>query len=133
MVQLGDPAWDLAGAFQLFARCWVDSMPLAASLSIDERVALASFPLDLVQGLSRSLWHGYQTASEARPDFDLLLDRAVKFSASRMIQAAYEISASLPALDPRSVFMLQLGANVLSRSDVAHTELFGIPQRTPSQ
>ena len=49
MVQLGEPAWDLAGACKAFARSWVDSMPMTADLSIDERMAQASFPLDIVQ------------------------------------------------------------------------------------
>jgi Phosphotransferase enzyme family len=129
MVQLGDPAWDLAGALQDFARFWVDSMPMTPDLSIDERAAVAQFPTDLVQGLSRSLWHAYQGASElAPPESDALLDRAVKLSAVRMIQAAYEISDELMDLDPRSVIMLQLGANVLSYPEVARTQLFGIPR-----
>jgi hypothetical protein len=127
MVQLGEAAWDLAGALQGFARLWVESMPMTENLSIDERVAQASFPLDFVQRLSRSLWRGYQVASDGpRPEPDRLLDRAVKLSAVRMIQAAYEISDELTVLDPRSVIMLQLGANVLSHPEVARTQLFGI-------
>jgi hypothetical protein len=128
MVQLGDPAWDLAGALQGFARSWVDSMPMAPNLSIEERAALAQFPSERVHDLSRSLWHGYQAASDpAPPALDDLLDRAVKLSAVRMIQAAYEISDELITLEPRSVIMLQLGANVLAHPQVARTELFGIP------
>ncbi len=43
-----------------------------------------------------------------------------------MIQAAYEISDALINLDPRSVMMLQLGANVLVHPEAARTQLFGI-------
>ena len=104
---------------------------MTANLSIDERVALARCPLDLVGGLCRSLWNGYQSASDqAGPGSDLLLDRAVKLSAVRMIQSAYEISSELTDLDPRSVIMLQLGENVLSNSELARTQLFGIPRPT---
>ena len=52
----------------------------------------------------------------------------MKLSAVRMIQSAYEISDELTVLDPRSVIMLQLGANVLSQPEVARTQLFGIPR-----
>jgi hypothetical protein len=128
MVQLGEGAWDLAGALQSFARLWVESMPMTENLSIDERMALASFPLDRVQDLSRSLWRGYQVAIDLpRPEPDRLLDRAVKLLAVRLIQAAYEISDELMVLDPRSVIMLQLGVNVLSQPEVARRHLFGIP------
>jgi hypothetical protein len=129
LVQLGDPAWDLAGALYGFARCWVDSMPMQANLSIDERVDLAAYRIDLVRDLSRSLWRGYLSASEpARPESGDLLDRAVKLLAVRMIQAAYELSDELMTLDPRSVIMLQIGVNVLAYPEVARTQLFGIPR-----
>ncbi len=127
MVQLGDPAWDLAGALMAFVKSWVVSIPMTADLSIDERAALAKFPFETVQALSRSLWKGYQVAVEAdQIELRLLLDRAVKLSAVRLIQSAYEISSELSVLDPRSVIMLQLSANVLSQPELARARLFGI-------
>ena len=130
LVQLGDPAWDLAGALQVFARAWVESIPMDANLSIDERADRATFPFPFVQRLNQSLWHGYQNACErAQLECDALLGRAVKYLAVRMIQSAYEISLELMTLDPRSVIMLQFGANVLSHPEVARAQLFGIPER----
>jgi hypothetical protein len=127
MVQLGDPAWDLAGAFQAFVRAWGFSIPLKAHLSIDERAALAKFPFETVQALSRSLWKGYVVAAQAdQIEQRQLLDRSVKLSAVRMIQSAYEISSERTVLDPRSVIMLQLSANVLSETERALGQLFGI-------
>jgi hypothetical protein len=128
MVQLGDPAWDLAGALQAFARMWVDSMPMTGDLSIDERIGRAGRPLGFIQDLSRSLWKGYRTlADEAElAESERLLERAVKLSAVRMIQTAYEYSFELTELHPRSVMMLQMGENVLARPELARMELFGI-------
>ncbi len=134
MVQLGDPAWDLAGALQCFAKSWVDSMPMEANLSIDERAERARFPLGFVHALSCSLWHAYEcTVDYDQSASDALLDRAVTLSAVRMIQTAYEISSELMELDPRSVILLQLGTNSLARSGVARTQLFGIQMRAPLQ
>ena len=128
MVQLGDPAWDLAGALMAFVKSWVDSIPMTAGLSIDERAARAKFPFETVQALSRSLWKGYQVAVEAdQIEQRLLLDRAVKLSAVQLIQSAYEISSERTVLDPRSVIMLQLSSNVLSQPRLALARLFGIP------
>jgi Phosphotransferase enzyme family len=127
MVQLGDPAWDLAGALQAFVRSWVSSMPMTPELSIDERAALAKFPFATVQALSQSLWRGYQAMMEAdQAENGPLLDRAVKLLGVRMMQAAYEISDELTALDPRAVIMLQLGSNVLEQPELAATQLLGI-------
>jgi tRNA A-37 threonylcarbamoyl transferase component Bud32 len=127
MVQLGDPAWDLAGALQAFVRSWVLSIPMTADLSIDERAAQAKFPFENVQALCRSLWQGYQADLEAdRVDRRHLLDRAVKLTAVRLIQSAYEISHELTVLDPRSVIMLQLSWNVFVQPELALAQLFGI-------
>ena len=129
MVQLGDPAWDLAGALQAFVRFWVESMPMAARLSIDERVARAQLSLELVQELCRSLWSGYQVASGMAklPEADLFLDRAVTLSAARLIQSAYEVSELTSDLDARAVILLQMGVNVLARPTRSRMDLFGIP------
>ncbi len=127
MVQLGDPAWDLAGALQAFVRAWVASIPMTADLSIDERAALAKFPFENVQALSRSLWQGYRAELEAdRVEERHLLDRAVKLTAVRMIQSAYEMSHELTVLDPRSIIMLQLSWHVFVQPEVALAQLFGI-------
>ena len=132
MVQFGDPAWDLAGALMAFVKSWVVSIPMTADLSIDERAARAKFPFEAVQALSQSLWKGYQ-AAEAADQIEQrhLLDRAVKLSAVRLIQSAYEVSIELTVLDPRSVIMLQLSSNVLSQPELARARLFGIQGSAP--
>ncbi len=120
MVQLGDPAWDLAGTLQAFVRAWVVSIPMTADLSIDERTALAKFPFENVQALCRSFWQGYRAELAAdRVEERHLLDRAVKLTAVRMIQSAYEMSHELMVPDPRSVIMLQLSWNVFVRPEIA--------------
>jgi len=128
MVQLGDPAWDLAGALQDFVDCWVSSMPLANDMTLDERVAQARCPLHLVHAAIRSMWHGYQAATAlASPEADDLLHRAMQYSAARIIQTVYETSYRSPQLSPRSVILLQISANLLSEPELVRAQLYGIP------
>ncbi len=128
MVQLGDPAWDLAGALHDFVGFWVGSMPLSLGMTVEERVARARYPLDVIQAAIRSMWHGYQAATElTSAQADELMLRAVEFSAARMIQTAYEISYQLPHLSPRSVILLQISVNLLAEPELGRLQLYGIP------
>jgi hypothetical protein len=130
MVQIGDPAWDLAGAFQDFVASWVGSMPLTDDMSIEERAARARYPLDVAQEAIRSTWAGYRAAfAMVPPEADELLHRAVEFSAVRMIQTAFEISHDRARLAPRSVVLLQVGANILADPPGARVQLYGLPPR----
>ncbi len=60
MVQYGDPAWDLAGAFQDFLVLWVSTMPFTDKMTEDEKIARALVPLDILRRGSRALWSGYR-------------------------------------------------------------------------
>ena len=132
MVQIGDPAWDLAGALQDFIGFWVSSMPLAVDMSIEERAARARHPLDVVQEAIRATCRGYRAAiATIPPDADELLHRAVGLSAVRMFQTAYELSCDRAELHPRSVILLQIGANILADPDRALDQLYGLPPRLP--
>jgi hypothetical protein len=134
LVQIGDPAWDLAGALQDFVGFWVNSMPLTDDMSIDARAVRARYPLDVVQEAIRSTWRGYRAELEPVPDeTDELLDRAVAFSAARMIQTAFELSYDRAELAPRSVVLLQVGANILADPACARVQLYGLPPRATGQ
>ena len=63
MVRIGDPAWDLAGAFQDFLILWVSSMPLSDELTTEEMTARARVPLDDLRSASRALWAAYRVGA----------------------------------------------------------------------
>jgi Phosphotransferase enzyme family len=133
MVQRGDPAWDLAGALQDCIDFWLSSMPLSDEMPMQKRVARAGYPLHVVQRSIRSLWSGYCAATApSHREAENLLRRAVESSAARMIQTAYEISYHSPELLPRSVVLLQVGANILAEPERARVELYGIPMTMAS-
>jgi Ser/Thr protein kinase RdoA (MazF antagonist) len=129
-VQMGDPAWDVAGAFQDFVHFWIMSMPLAEPLDADAIVSRARYPLAMVQPVIRSFWEGYRTTcglSSARAS--RLLSRAVRFSAARLIQTAYEWGAPLYRIPKQSVLLLQVSANLLNNPESMQSLLYGIPSR----
>lgn len=127
LVQLGDPAWDLAGALQDLLLFWVQSIPMAPGLTADQMMAAASYPLAAVQAAFRALWAGYRaTAGLSGAEASALLTRAVTFSAPRLIQSAYEMSHGAPALPAAAVILLQVGSNILDDPELAQVQLYGL-------
>jgi hypothetical protein len=128
LVQVGDPAWDLAGALQDFILFWVASLPLAAGVSTEQAIAQARYPWSAVQAAVRALWQGYRRAAElAGNDAGALLVRAVKFSAARLIQSAYEMTQGAAQLTAQAVLLLQICANLLNEPELAQVHFYGIP------
>ena len=128
MVQLGDPAWDLAGALHQFLVYWTRSMPLSSGVEAGQMIARARLPLAGLRPSIHALWHGYRRASRLDPgEADDLLDRALTFSGAWLIHSACEFSSGAERLSPMSVILLQLGANVLKDPGLARVHLYGIP------
>ncbi len=129
MAQLGDAAWDVAGLLQDLVLFWVNSMPLAEPLGVDELAARARHPWREVQGALRAFWHGYRQAAALAPaDADELLSRAVALSAARLIQTAYEWAQPAAALPAEAVLLLQVSANLLEGPREAREQFYGIPK-----
>lgn len=129
LVQWGDPAWDLAGALQDFACYWIHHIPLTSDKSPEEMVADSKLPLSRVQPASRSFWFAYVKAAglDRRAARERLL-AAVRFSAARLVQTAYEFgSAGTSRLPNQSVAMLQVAANIIRDPEVASLHLYGVP------
>jgi hypothetical protein len=132
MVQIGDPAWDVAGALQDFLVHWIWTMPLEGDLSAEERVARARWPLASLRALTRALWSGYRRGSGLAPaEAAALLSRALVFSSARLIQSAYEAAVEADRLPGESVILLQLAANVLADPVRAQVQLYGIISGVP--
>jgi aminoglycoside phosphotransferase (APT) family kinase protein len=130
-VQIGDPAWDLAGSLHDFLVFWTASMPLDTSLSPEERIAQAPYPLGALRPAIRAFWEAYQSSAAITPEAaDELLLRAVAFSGARLIQAAHEMSAEQVDLSTLTVILLQISANLLANPVLAQVHLYGIPCRS---
>ena len=112
-VGLGDPAWDLAGALQDFVHLWVAS---------------ARHDLADLRRASRDFWRGYRSAAGGDGE---LVSRAVAFSAARLIQTAYEVSAGAGVLPGRALVLLQVAVNILADPGLAQVQLYGITGDPP--
>jgi hypothetical protein len=132
-VQVGDPAWDLAGALQDFILFWVSSMA-QGPYPPEQLATTARYPLIILQSAVRSLWRGYRaTSGVAASAADALILRAVRYSAARLIQSAYEMAMSAPTLPATSVLLLQISANLLADPETGQVQLYGIFQEAPSR
>jgi Ser/Thr protein kinase RdoA (MazF antagonist) len=132
-VGVGDPAWDLAGAFQDLIVHWVSSMPISDEFSAEQWIARAALPMELMNTLARALWSGYR--EEACPDgveAAALLVRTVAYSAGRLIQTVFETLAGAERLAGRAVVLLQVAANLLAEPASGQVQLYGIP-REPAE
>ena len=93
LVNIGDPAWDLAGVLQDFLVHWTHSMPVSTTLTVNEMTAQARHPLASLRPAIRAVWQGYRSAAGLEStEAEALLDRAVAFSAARLIQSVHELS-----------------------------------------
>jgi Ser/Thr protein kinase RdoA (MazF antagonist) len=132
MVQVGDPAWDVAGALQDFLVNWVSTMPMEGGLSAEERAARARWPIASLRRVTRAVWSGYRRGAGLEPaEAGELLSRAVVFSAARLIQSAYEAAVGADRLPGQSVILLQLAANVLAEPERALVQLYGVIPSIP--
>lgn len=132
LVQIGDPAWDLAGALQDFIFFWVLSMP--HDVSPEKMASEARYPLPILQTALRSLWRGYCEEQKLAPaEARGLMRRAVCFSALRLIQTAYEAASHFHFMPPPSVLTFQVGANILSAPEEAQSQLYGLLQEGNEQ
>jgi hypothetical protein len=125
-VQIGDPAWDLAGALQDALIFWVRTMTLSADSTPEEIMASALYALGSVQVVLRALWAGYRETAGLASESEVLLARAVAFSPARLIQTAYEAANGMPALPSVSVILLQIAANILADPELAQVKLYGL-------
>jgi Ser/Thr protein kinase RdoA (MazF antagonist) len=133
LVQVGDPAWDLAGALQDLLVNWVRSMPLNESLGDEAMFARAGLPLAEVQGIARALWSGYREEAGLHPDeADDFLLRAVKFSAARLFQSAYEAAWYEDRMPAVAAMLLRIGEDLLMEPEHGRIILYGITPGPPA-
>src|SRR6266568_5781050 len=128
LVQRGDPAWDVGAMLQDLLLFWIQSMPISAQSSPEQMLAEAKFPLSTIIPAFRGLWDTYRRETDlGGRDAAMFLWRAVRASAARMVQSAYEHCRQATALSDHAVLMLQVAANILADPATASLHLFGIP------
>ena len=96
MAGWGDPLWDVAGILQEYLVAW----------------ARAARTAEQVAAPMRAFWTAYGAGDE-------WLERAMGYSAARMIQSAYEILKQEEEMTAPAIRLLQPALNILAAPDRA--------------
>lgn len=124
---LGDSCWDAGAVFSAFLASWILSIPVSGDDPPDRFLNLARYPLSRMHRAIHAFWKTY---SHGR-GFDRIktaenLLRAVRYSAARLIQTAYEQMQHSSTLTGNVVCLLQLSFNILQRPHEAAVQLLGL-------
>lgn len=125
LVHLGDPAWDAASALHDYVMWWIITTPPSAS--VEERASGATSPMRMMQPAIRGAWDAYRRESGfSNTEARAFLDRAVRYSAARIVQTAFELAGNMAALPAPAVLGLQVAANILADPARARADLYGL-------
>ena len=125
LFRTGDPAWDVAGAFQDLLSLWIRGLPFDPGLTGDERARRARHPLAVLHPLFAAFWQHYAAAAGLDVS-GACLSRAVRFSAVRLLATVYEWGQGASELPAPAVTMLQVSTNILAEPERARAELYGL-------
>jgi hypothetical protein len=123
---IGDPGWDTGSVFATCLDIWLSSTPLVSELPIDQALTIAACPLSRMQAGMHSFWSAYVRSKNAGTGGAALLDRAIRYSAVRLLQTAYERAQVSSQITSSAVALVQLSLNMLLRPCEAGVQLLGI-------
>ena len=127
LVQLGDPAWDVAAMWKDFLVYWITSMPISKGMKGAQMAEAAQFPLHGFQVGAQQLFEHYRSAAELSEEVaEALLLRSVRYCGAYLVQYAYESAQRASALGNHEVMMLQVSANILADPSGAAQHLLGL-------
>ena len=89
LVQIGDPAWDIAGFFHDIFLDWIFSFPMTASPRLEQLIPLASRPLATHRPAVIGFLEAYAAATGIALSSDLF-ERAFILTGARLVQFAVE-------------------------------------------
>ena len=128
LADVGDPCWDVGGAFNDYLSHWLLSIPITGDAPPERFLELAPYPLERMQPAIRAFWSAYVRGMGLGPaTAEEWLERAVRYAAARLVQTAYEQMQGSWQLTGNVVCILQLSLNVLQRPRHAAAHLLGIP------
>jgi aminoglycoside phosphotransferase (APT) family kinase protein len=121
----GDPSQDVGAFFGEYLGAWMRSIPIVDPADPGRLIASAGRPLARMRPAINAFWHAYSDHDGGERD-GLLLRRAARFAAVRVLASAYEESLARSVLSASAHFALQLSMNILRRPDQAIAHLLGI-------
>jgi aminoglycoside phosphotransferase (APT) family kinase protein len=119
----GDPCMDLGAVLGDYLLAWLESIPVVDGRDPGRMLSHAQVPLARMRPSLRSFWTAYVEAGG-----EAMQQRAVRFAAVRLIQAAVEQTQDSSELRARMVLALQFAANLLKRPEEAADRVLGLPR-----
>jgi Phosphotransferase enzyme family len=124
---LGDPAWDVASMFAENLSSWLTLIPKGLPSDTYRNLRLAGYPTDCLQRTIAHFWDGYtETVPLDRSAQADLLERAVRFTAARLLARAIELDHRASSCSIDAVTHLQVGAQILARPTAVTLALLGL-------
>jgi aminoglycoside phosphotransferase len=124
---VGDPAWDVASAFEAWLSRGLETLPLEAEDGPAQASARFAKTLPSLQREMSGLWHAYQRSAEPRAEaLGALRDRATAYTGIRLLQSAYEWSSGRAAFSPFILLTVQLAVSLLRQPAEARAAVLGI-------
>jgi aminoglycoside phosphotransferase len=125
---LGDPGWDAGSVFGDYLSSWLASIPITGQDPPERFPELARFPLERMRPALRAFWEAYVGAAGLTPmEGDARLVQAARFSATRLLQTAFEQTQAGSRLTGMTMCLLQVAVNIVRRPHEAAVRLLGIP------
>lgn len=123
---IGDPLWDVAGVFQSYLSAWI--MSFSPDMSKHEQLPEYSFfDLEKMKPVMQAFWKSYCTARKFNDEErKAAYTTSLGYTACRLIQTAIESNLSYKQNLSSSARMVQLCRNMLTDTEKASQELFGM-------
>jgi aminoglycoside phosphotransferase (APT) family kinase protein len=129
MLQYGDLAFDIAGAFQDYIFLWLIMTPDGESA--EEMIKKVPFPFSTFHPALNTYWEAYSSASALSNEAAAtLLSRSVLFAGLRCLQTSFEISNKFDHIPAIAMILFNLGSSIIKDPEKAGAMLFGFK---PSQ
>jgi thiamine kinase-like enzyme len=129
LVDYGDAAWDVGGAFHAFLASWMYTMPFHTQADLSKLMAGAVCHLEQLFPAIRAFWSAYCEARGIVAEYRLpYLLRCIEFAAVRLIQTTFEHLTHTQTMSQMGAMLLQVSQNILSNPREAARELFGLSQ-----
>ena len=124
---IGDPCWDAGAVFSSYLSFWLLSIPITGAEPPERLLDLTRYPLERMQPAMQAYWSAYVRGMELdEATADEWLTRAVKYSAARLVQSAFEQAQTSTSLSNDVICLLQLALNIALRPSEALGPLLGV-------
>jgi hypothetical protein len=120
----GDRAWDIGSVFEQYLGRCLSTIEVRGPRSVATISSAFASAVPSIQRDIRAFWHAY--LDHGIPDTSAsLLARAASYTGLRLLQSAFEWSAS-DTVPPVAGFAMQLGLNIVRRPEEAADLILGI-------